>query len=1071
MKNKITTACFILFLICTQNLFAQQKEWKGQVLDESLVEPLIGVSVTVKGTSVGTITDVDGNFSIRARIGQTLVFSYIGYNSIELTLKPEVSLTKVVLKENTKALDEVVVVGYGVQAKASSVGSITTKKGSDLLRVGSVTSVSEALQGQMPGLVAISSTSKPGADAADLFIRGKSTWGDASPLVLVDGIERDFNDVDVNEIETISVLKDASSTAVFGVKGANGVILITTKRGANKKTEVSLTTNFGLKQFSASPTWADYPTSMRMFNEAKANDNGWNGLIPESTIKAWDNAIATGNYGPYNDYFPQVDWFKETTKSFGTEEEYNINVSGGTDRMRYFMSIGYLNDGDIFKSYKNDLFDPSFNYKRYNWRSNFDFNLTKTTLLSLNIAGKMGYRNQPAYRPNGNDPTNDSWFFGYLNQNSNNTFPIKYSDGEWGTGSSGEGNLMLDLSETGSRMYKTYQGFYDFKLEQDLNFITEGLSAKGSLSYTTSSSWQSSLFAGQVYGLQELNSLNTNIRYYRAYDYSNPILLPDGSVIYNTTVNQRFQSETAVGDYPVGGSYDNFSDYNRKLYYELALNYKRTFGNHKVTALALWNRKNEEYTSTYGNRLAGTGLVGIGLDYPVLEEDWVTRATYGYKDKYLVEVNAAYTGSEKFAPGKRFGLFSSYSLGWRASEEKWIKAFAGDGLSNLKFRYSYGTVGNDKGAPRFNYIQSFNALTTQAKFGLYQDFNWSPIYQEGQLADPNSTWEKSIKQNLGIELGLWNKLNVTVDLFDEQRNQILMTRKTVPAWLSSGVALPAVNLGKVKNHGFEIEANWNDKIGKVNYYIKLNFAASENRIVFRDDPQGLADYLKDEGKAIGYQTKYLATGNFQSIDDIFNSAKSEIAGSLHNTLIPGDLYYIDYNGDGKITPDDQVPMSFMNYPLITAGLTIGGDYKGIGFNALFYTAMDVYKEQISSYLWDFPVGNIKAQPNTLDRWTPTTAWQEGPIRPSVHINNVYDSQGSTFTYTNYQYLRLKNVEINYTFPNEWIRKLNIARCQVYVNGSNLLTISSVDKRTDPETSGNNVYPIIKRYNVGLRLGF
>lgn len=1062
MKNKLTFAFISFFLFCSFSLQAQQKEWTGQVFDDKLNEPLIGVSVSVKGTSTGTITDVNGKFTIKAANSQTLVFSYIGYNSTELILAPEINLARVIMKESLKELDEVVVVGYGVQTKASSVGSITTTKGDDLLRVGSVTSVSEAIQGQMPGVISISYTSKPGADAADIFIRGKSTWGNASPLILVDGLERDFNDVDVNEIETISVLKDASATAVYGVKGANGVILITTKRGANKKTEVSLTANFGFKQPSAAPSWADYPTSMKMFNEAKANDKGWDGLIRESTISAWENAIAGGNYGPYNEIFPQVDWWAETVRDAGYQQNYNINVSGGTEKMKYFTSVGYLDDGDIYKSFKNDKFDPSFNYKRYNWRSNFDFQLTKTTLLSLNIAGKMGYRNQPAFRAVTGAPDDDSWFFKFYYENSYNSFPIKYSDGEWGAGSTGEGNLMLFLSETGSKMNKSYQGFYDVKLEQDLKFITEGLTMKGSLSYTSSSAWESTIMRGMVMGMDELNAINTNIRYYREYDYSNPILLPDGTITYNRITNQRFQNEISVGNYPVGGSYDVFAGYSRKLYYELALNYKRNFGDHKVSGLVLVNRKNEEYTQ------------GGGLDYPVLEEDWVSRATYGYKDKYLFEMNGAYTGSEKFAPGKRFGFFSSYSLGWRASEEVWVKRLTGKNLSNLKFRYSYGTVGNDKGAPRFNYIQSFDNYPTYAglaTFGLYQNYVWSPLYKEGKLADVNATWEKSIKQNLGIEIGLWNKLNISLDLFDEQRSQILMTRNTIPSWLSSGVSLPAVNLGEVKNHGFEIDANWNDKIGKFNYYIKLNFAVSENRVVYRDDPYALPDYMKQAGKPIGYQDKYIATGNFQSLDDIYNSAQSQIPGGLHNTLIPGDLYYIDYNGDGIISPNDRSPHAYVNYPMTTGGLTIGGDWNGIGFNALFYSAMDVYKEQISNYLWDFPTGNIKAQPNTLDRWTSDKPIQSGPVRPSVHVNNTYNSLGSSYTYVSHAYLRLKNLEINYAIPSKWLKFVNVTRCQVYVNGNNIFTISSVDSRRDPETGGQNVYPIIKRYNVGFRLGF
>ncbi|MDR0713606.1 MAG: TonB-dependent receptor [Bacteroidales bacterium] len=1049
--------CLCCFLLCALNVQAQQVNWEGQVKDAVSGEPLIGVSVRVKGTSIGTVTDLDGNFSVKASKEEILVISYVGYKTLEVDLKNETTLGVISLEEDAERLEEVVVVGYGVQKKASSVGSITSVKGNDLLKAGSVNSVSEALQGQMPGVVAINSTSKPGADQASLLIRGKSTWGETAPLVLIDGIERDFNDVDMNEIESISVLKDASATAVYGVKGANGVILLTTKRGLEQKPEISYTTNFGFKQPSAAPEWSNYVTSMKQFNRAQANDANWGALIPESTIAAWENAYATGNYGPYNDVFPDVDWWGELVKDVGYEQTHNLNVRGGTKKMSYFVSLGYLHDGDIFNTAKQADFDPSFSYRRYNWRSNFDFNITESTKLSFNVAGKIGYQNQPSYFQNTEAGAADERFFGTFFTAPSNEFPIKYSNGIWGDGLSSDQNIACLMTEGGSRNRKQHQAFYDAILNQKLDFITRGLSLKASLSYTTSSTWTTQLMPGKILGKDDLVAQRTHIRINRVYDYTNPVYNPDGTVTYNYT-ESRYPDTNAAGDLPVGGVYDGFSAYGRKLYYELALNYDRSFGDHNVTGLFLFNRKMNESTN-----------VDI-MNFPAYEEDWVGRVTYNFKQRYLAEFNGAYTGSERFAPGRRFGFFPSASIGWRISEEPWVKKWAEGVLSNLKVRYSYGVVGNDKGATRFNYIQTFDQLADNAQFGLYQTSNWGPLYQEGKLADPDATWEESVKQNIGIEIGLRHKLNLTLDLFDEQRNNILMTRNTVPSWANSGIAFPQVNMGKTKNHGIELDVAWNDRIGEFNYYAKFNFATSENRIVFIDDPKSQHEYLKQAGKSIGFVKKYLATGNFQSLDDIYNSAQSTIASGEQNKLIPGDLYYIDYNGDGTISANDMVPVKNLNYPVTTLGLTLGGSYKGFGFNMLWYSAMDVYKEALAVYLWDFPAGNIKAQPNTLDTWTAGAPIQSGTVRPSIHVVRAYNSVASTYTYTSHAYLRLKNLELNYSFPKRWLNPLNLTKLQVYVDGINLLTFTEGDSRRDPEHGAQNVYPIVKRYNIGFRLG-
>ena len=431
------------------------------------------------------------------------------------------------------------------------------------------------------------------------------------------------------------------------MKGANGVILLTTKRGLEQKPEISFTANFGFKQPSAAPEWSDYVTSMKQYNRAQANDGNWGAMVPESTITAWENAYATGNYGPYNDVFPEVDWWKELVKNVGYEQAYNLNVRGGTKKMSYFVSLGYLHDGDIFNTTKQEDFDPSFSYRRYNWRSNFDFNITSTTKLSFNVAGKMGYQNQPSYYENVDSP--DERFFKTFFTAPSNEFPIKYSNGIWGDGLSSDQNIACLMNEGGSRNIKQHQGFYDVILNQKLDFITKGLSLKASLSYTTSSSWTTQIMPGKILGKDDLVAQRTHIRINRVYDYANPIYNADGTITYNYT-EKRYPDENAPGDLPVGGVYDGFKAYGRKLYYELALNYSRQFGDHDVSALFVFNRKMNESTNT-----ANSGV----MNFPAYEEDWVGRVTYNFKERYLAEFNGAYTGSEKFAPGRRFGFFPS----------------------------------------------------------------------------------------------------------------------------------------------------------------------------------------------------------------------------------------------------------------------------------------------------------------------------------------------------------------------------------------------------------------------------
>lgn len=1049
MKLKWMCLLFLSLLLSPPLLWGQNHSIKGQIVDAKSNEPLIGVNITVEGTSNGTISDVDGHFTLTATPDAVLKISYIGYREILLKVADLKKDAIISLEEDSKQLEEVVVVGYGVQKKVTSVGSITQTGGNELMKGGSVNSVSEALQGKLNGVVAINSSGMPGDNEVKMYIRGKSTWDNTDPLVLVDGIERNMNDVDMNEIESISVLKDASATAVYGVRGGNGVILITTKRGTDTAPVINFSANYTFKSPTTSMKLADHVTAMQAYNMAMANDASWDKLIPQSTIDAWSRAYAEGNYGAYNDVFPYVNWWDELITG-GFTQNYNINIRGGTDYMKYFASAGYQGDGDIYDLKKNDDFDPRHTYKRYNWRSNFDFNFTKSTKLSINIAGSMGYRNKSI--------DNDSPFNRILTE-STSDHPIMYSDGNWGDDE--EKNPVANMNLGGAKLRKTFQGWYDASLEQKLDFITKGLKVAAKVSYSSSSTTNTDVYRGGGSADQALKSI---VRYHRVYDYANPVVNTDGIITYPMIEDKRLPTSESVPLPPGVTMWDGLDAYTRRFYYEFSVAYNRSFNDHNVSALALVNRKiyDERYTENNTQYMR----------FPNYNEDWVGRVTYNWKERYLTEMNISYTGSEKFARGERFGLFPSFSLGWRLSEEPFIKKSIGKVLTNAKFRYSWGKVGSDAGAKRWNYIQQF---TSDGNITLGTDASgqiWGPLYHEGDVANLNSTWEKSTKQNLGIEIGLWNKLDITLDLFDEKRKDILMEPQTTS--FITGAKFNALNIGSTKNHGLELELHYNDKIGSdFRYHVGFTLASSENRVVFRDDPVNGPDHLKEAGKPIGHQNRYLAVGNYETIDDVFNNAQT---GSINSVapgqVVPGDFIYIDFDSNGILNGQDKVAVDELNYPLHTYGLNLGFEWKGLSFSAMFYAPTGVYKLVNSVYSASFKSGKINAQPDVMNAWTPETANTTGVRAPALHLTNdgAFNGTESTYRYQNFSYLRLKTMELGYNLPKKWLKTVGLKSLQVYVTGNNLLTWWGGDDRIDPE--GEQVqYPILRSFTSGVRVSF
>lgn len=1049
MKLKWMCLLFLSLLLSPPLLWGQNHSIKGQIVDAKSNEPLIGVNITVEGTSNGTISDVDGHFTLTATPDAVLKISYIGYREILLKVADLKKDAIISLEEDSKQLEEVVVVGYGVQKKVTSVGSITQTGGNELMKGGSVNSVSEALQGKLNGVVAINSSGMPGDNEVKMYIRGKSTWDNTDPLVLVDGIERNMNDVDMNEIESISVLKDASATAVYGVRGGNGVILITTKRGTDTAPVINFSANYTFKSPTTSMKLADHVTAMQAYNMAMANDASWDKLIPQSTIDAWSRAYAEGNYGAYNDVFPYVNWWDELITG-GFTQNYNINIRGGTDYMKYFASAGYQGDGDIYDLKKNDDFDPRHTYKRYNWRSNFDFNFTKSTKLSINIAGSMGYRNKSI--------DNDSPFNRILTE-STSDHPIMYSDGNWGDDE--EKNPVANMNLGGAKLRKTFQGWYDASLEQKLDFITKGLKVAAKVSYSSSSTTNTDVYRGGGSADQALKSI---VRYHRVYDYANPVVNTDGTITYPMIEDKRLPTSESVPLPPGVTMWDGLDAYTRRFYYEFSVAYNRSFNDHNVSALALVNRKiyDERYTENNTQYMR----------FPNYNEDWVGRVTYNWKERYLTEMNISYTGSEKFARGERFGLFPSFSLGWRLSEEPFIKKSIGKVLTNAKFRYSWGKVGSDAGAKRWNYIQQF---TSDGNITLGTDASgqiWGPLYHEGDVANLNSTWEKSTKQNLGIEIGLWNKLDITLDLFDEKRKDILMEPQTTS--FITGAKFNALNIGSTKNHGFELELHYNDKIGSdFRYHVGFTLASSENRVVFRDDPVNGPNHLKEAGKPIGHQNRYLAVGNYETIDDVFNNAQT---GSINSVapgqVVPGDFIYIDFDSNGILNGQDKVAVDELNYPLHTYGLNLDFDWKGLSFSAMFYAPTGVYKLVNSVYSASFKSGKINAQPDVMNAWTPETANTSGVRAPALHLTNdgAFNGTESTYRYQNFSYLRLKTMELGYNLPKKWLKTVGLKSLQVYVTGNNLLTWWGGDDRIDPEGEQAK-YPILRSFTSGVRVSF
>lgn len=1042
----------------------QQKSVKGNVVDQSGA-PIPGVSVVVKGTSIGTVTNADGDFIMNIPAdAKTLLFSFVGMQPQEVAVSGKTNFS-IVLQEATIGLEEVVAVGYGTQKKETVVGSIAQVSDEELKRTGSVSDLRQALTGQLPGVVALTTSGEPGGiltgeSATNIFIRGQNTWNGGQPLVLVDGVERNMNNVDVNEVASISVLKDASATAVFGVKGANGVILITTKRGSEGKTTLNFNYTTTGSMLSKQPGKLDSYAAMMAKNEiiereGVLNEPSWGAYVPYDIVTRY-RLPQTPEYAYI---YPNVDWEDAMFKTMALSHRMTLSAQGGSKAVQYFGSLAYLHEGDQFTDYDNGKgYDPNYNFDRFNFRSNIDIKLTNTTKFKLNLSGYYSQKNTN-YNNQGSTSRADAWMWRATYGLAPNLFLPMYEDGRWGAYQEGGNNTVNPLAivyNIGIRQTRTTQLNSDFNLEQDLGFITKGLNAKASLYYDNSIRSEGGIYDVNNHG--RANEAATNIKFTQIYPmlYKGPDQDPSEYTVYLPVSNEEYSwvirpwtiNEETVGE---GANFTSGIPVDRRLMYQMQLNYAHAFGSHNVTAMGLFKR--EEYAN--------------GSEFKRYREDWVFRATYDYNSKYLLEVNGAYNGSEQFGPGYRFDFFPSVAVGWLLSNEKFFKV---DWVDKLKLRYSIGKIGDDKvSGSRWLYDSQF---AYGGRAGLNEITNGlSPyyFYREAVVGNPDIKWETALKSNIGFELGvLKNLFSLTYDYYTEDRTDIFLTgsQRNIPAFF--GATPPSANIGRVKSNGYELQIGFNKNLNKqTKIWADLAITHNENKIIERDDAPLQYNYLKAKGYPIGQQRSIVRTEFYDNWDEIYASVPTE-----NNDLqkLPGYYDLIDFNADGIIkSSEDTPPVGYSEIPQNTASFSVGTSYKGLSLMVQFYGVNNANRSiQFNNYANDVDI----LYEHVADYWS-----KDNPNATSFlpRWKTQGENVGDYFMY-DASFLRLRMVELAYSFNNlYWVKNAGFSNLRLFLNGNNLFFWSKLPDDREQTYSGGSAtegaYPTTKKINLGIELTF
>jgi TonB-linked SusC/RagA family outer membrane protein len=1065
----------LLLLFFPILLFSQNRDIRGKVVDDTGA-PVPGVTILLRGTTNGTTTDFNGEFSLSGvPVGTFLDFSFIGLKSKSVEVTSNVAVMNVTLETEVTQLEEMVVVGYGTQKKQSIVGAIGTASADDIKAQGNVSNFSDALTGLIPGVSILSISGMPGGDAVtaaaaglkvytptEILIRGKTTWNNAAPLVLVDGIERNMNEVDINEVESVSVLKDASATAVFGVKGGNGVILITTKRGQEGKARFGMEAEMSFespsKIIEVAPTWQGVQARNYALERTRRFNTGlWTELYNS------DEEIDYFRTGKYPYAYASQDWHDIMLKDFAKTYRVNMTVNGGTKRAKYFASASYNHVGDLFDGQDvGSGYLPAYSYDRLNIRSNFDFEITKTTKLSANFAGMYGVETTPnrnAAALNGIFP---------VLMNLSGATPIQvYEDGVPGTadGRFSAANPWYDFNFTGMSTFPRTMINMDYTLTQELDFITKGLSIAGKLAYDNTFRND-----GKSIGNAGVTTKVIDKEFYLRggyYDNASKTYMLDGSAANMdnwTTYTEPTAGREGFGWVKTPNSFSSegvsLGNAERDLYFEMRLQYIRTFDKHNVTSMAMFSRNQSE----------------VGSNWPRKREDWVGRITYDFDQRYLFEINGAYNGSEKFGPKYRFDFFPSVAGGWMISNENFMKG-SSNWLDKLKLRYSYGLVGNDNlnTGSTWPYLTIWNTYSVNAYeanwYGYPTGYQGYIRYNEGNPGNPDLRWETAAKQNLGLEVAvLNNKINLTADIFNEKRRDMLLgaddRENTVPPIF--GKPSPPANIGKANSHGAEFEATYRNSIKTFRYWISGNWVFARSKVIYKESTELTLLHQKPEGKPLGQTYSGIATGFYESWDDIYSATGAANANS-NNFLLPGDRIMLDFNSDGRyFGTDDNVPYGYPSYPQNNYGFSFGTNYKGFDLTTRFMGAYNATR-RVSPSIFYFD--NTYTPTIILgDTWTPEYN-NSNPSYPALALSSKTYNPTGQYNEFDGSFFRLQSIQLGYSLPKQLIEPLHIDNIRFYMNGRNLFLWTKMpNDGVGIDDPGAN-YPTKKQFNFGLNIRF
>lgn len=1088
---------YLLVSIFTASLASAQTApvvINGQILNKA-GQPIPDVSVNIKQSDAGTTTGPDGRFSIRVPNAQAvLVFSHVGYQTQEQRIGSAAEFT-VVLDELGSTMDDVVVIAYGAQKKATLTGAVAAVSGRELVRT-PVANVSNMLIGTTPGITGLQSSGEPGRNAAAIYIRGVSTFaGSVNPLVVIDGVEQaperafdQLNAMDANEIENVSVLKDASATAVYGIRGANGVILVTTKRGKSGKAQISLSGNYGFTRATNLMNSANSYEYAIMRNEAigveseafgntSFNRNLFNAddlwkfqnnrdYTPEEVAamtQLTDQQRSALNQSPAL-YYGSRNLFRDQFSGTGPQTQLNMNISGGTNRLKYFTSLGMFDQGSILQNTKYEGANTESRYNRYNFRSNFDIDVMKNLQISVNLAGQFGTTKGPGV---GAGPYDMAGRYKIIMQYIFDSNPITapglvngklingYSGPDGSPGNplgekigslKGPQNAIRNLLVSGSETLFNTMLTGSIIVKHDMQYLTKGLSMRGTVNYDDS--------------------------YVKAVVHTPSI--PEYAVRRNPANPNEFDffggAVGADGFNPDPGHNSIW----RKLYVDAGIDYQNKFGDHGITALFLGKAQKYIMPGTAENTPSGImGLVG--------------RLGYNFRDKYLVEFNAGYNGTEQFQKGNRFGFFPAASAGWVISNESFFPQ--GNAVTFLKIRGSYGEVGNDQiGGRRYLFVPSTFNLNQAGYYWGNSDGSapnaFFPGATEGNIGNPLVTWERAVKRNIGLDARfLTDRLSLTVDVFKDDRNNILTSlSEIIPyAYGVSASAVPPANVGITTNKGYEVVLNWTDRIGAVGYSLGANVSYAKNKIIYRAEADKEFDWMMQTGYPIGQYRGLKTAGFFNTEEELANRPYNTFNGD-RATL--GDVRYQDINGDDLIDNRDIVPIGFSNLPQYAYSFRAGANYRGFEINVLFNGSANG-SFNLANYQFNTPffqtAGNLM-QWQYEGRWTPEKAAANSAVSyPRATMNGGAGGNAnylsSDLWLISTDFIRLKNVEVAYTLPPmPFLKKASISAVRVYLNANNLFTWSreALDKGIDPESTdsgGYGIYPMTRAIVAGANIRF